>query len=207
MFGFNRKFDEYVLRPVATVYEKVVPDGIEQGFSNAFRNIRTVPRFFNNIFQGKFKGAGIEITRLLINSTFGLAGFLDFSKEVFDLDTPLEDTGQTLGVYGVKPGPYLVLPFLGSYTIRDGVGFIGDLALDPFNWLLFPIVVVDGWPQVVTNEDTILFAQLGIRAGYIVNERAINIDFTFEDLEKSTADIYEAVRNAYLQKRAQAIRE
>jgi phospholipid-binding lipoprotein MlaA len=207
VFTFNRKLDEYVLRPVAKVYEKVVPDGLEEGFSNAFRNIRFVPRFFNNVFQGKFKGAGIEASRFVVNSSLGLAGFLDFAKEVFHLETPPEDTGQTLGVYGVKPGPYLILPFLGSFTIRDGIGFVGDLALDPFNWLLFPIVVVDGWPQVVTNEDTILFAQLGIRAGYMVNERALNIDVTFEDLEKSTVDLYAAVRNAYLQKRAQLIHE
>lgn len=207
MFTFNRKFDEYLLRPVAKAYEKVVPDGLEEGFSNAFRNIRTVPRFFNNIFQGKFKGATIEASRLVINSSLGLAGFLDFAKEVFHLETLPEDTGQTLGTYGVKPGPYLVLPFLGSFTIRDGIGFVGDLALDPFNWLLFPIVEIDGSPAVVTNEDTILFAQLGIRAGYMVNERALNIETTFEDLEKSTVDLYAAVRNAYLQKRAQAIRE
>ena len=207
VFTFNRNVDEWVLHPVATAYEKVVPDGVEQGISNMFSNIRFAPRFFNNVFQGKFKGAGIEASRFVINSTLGLAGYLDFAKEVWDLETPPEDSGQTFGVYGVPPGPYLVMPFLGSYTIRDVFGFICDLALDPFNWLLFPFVVVDGWPQVATNEDTILFAQLGILAGYMLNERAINIDTTFADLEKSTVDLYGAIRNAYLQKRAQAIRQ
>jgi phospholipid-binding lipoprotein MlaA len=207
MFQFNRKLDEWVLRPVAKVYDKVVPDPLERGISNAFHNIRTVPRILSNLFQGKFKGAGIETSRFLLNSTFGVAGFMDFAGENFDLVTPDEDFGQTLGVYGTKPGPYLVIPILGSFTVRDGTGYIVDLFLDPFNLLLFPFFNVQGWPQVVTNEDTVTFAQLGIRAGYIVNERSLNIDTTFEGVEESVVDLYGAVRNAYLQKRAKAIRE
>lgn len=207
MFQFNRKLDEWVLRPVAKVYDKVVPDPLERGISNAFHNIRTVPRILNNLFQGKFKGAGIETSRLLLNSTFGVAGFMDFAGENFDLVTPDEDFGQTLGVYGTKPGPYLVVPILGSFTVRDGTGYIVDLFLDPFNLLLFPFFNVQGWPQVVTNEDTVTFAQIGIRGGYMVNERSLNIDTTFEGVEESVVDLYGAVRNAYLQKRAKAIRE
>lgn len=207
MFTFNRKLDEHVLKPVATVYDKVIPDPLEFGIRNAFNNIRFVPRMMNNLFQGKFKGAGIELGRFLINTSFGLGGLLDYAKEVFDLKTPYEDFGQTLGEYGSKPGPYLVVPFLGSFTVRDGTGFIVDLLLDPFNILLFPFVDVSGWPQVVTNADTITFAQIGIRAGYMVNERSLNIETTFEGVEEATVDLYGAVRNAYLQKRIKAIKE
>lgn len=207
MFQFNRKLDEWVLRPVAKVYDKVIPDQLEHGISNAFHNIRTVPRILNNLFQGKFKGAGIETARLVLNSTFGVAGFMDFAKENYDLVTPDEDFGQTLAVHGSKPGPYLVVPILGSFTLRDGTGYVVDLFLDPFNLLLFPFFNVQGWPQVVTNEDTVTFSQIGIRAGYMVNERAINIDTTFEGVEETVVDLYGAVRNAYLQKRARAIRE
>jgi phospholipid-binding lipoprotein MlaA len=207
MFTFNRKLDEYVVKPVATVYDKVIPDPLEFGIRNAFHNVRFAPRFFNNLFQGKFKGAGIEAGSFLINSTIGVGGLFEPAKKVFGLETPDEDTGQTLGTYGAKPGPYLVLPFLGSFTLRDGIGFIGDLALDPFNWLVMPAIKLDGAPKLITKDDTILFGQLGMRAGYIVNERSINIETTFEGVEESVVDLYGAVRNAYLQKRLKAIKQ
>ncbi|WP_447975028.1 MlaA family lipoprotein [Nitrospira sp. Kam-Ns4a] len=207
MFTFNRKLDEYVLKPVAEIYDKIVWDPLEFGIQNAFHNIRFVPRLLNNLFQGKVEGAGIELGRFVINSSFGIAGFFDFAGEVFELKTPDEDFGQTLGVYHVKPGPYLVIPFLGSFTLRDGAGYVVDLFLDPFNLLVFPFVTVDSWPQAVTNTDTITFSQMGIRAGYMVNERSINIDKTFEGMEKVTVDLYGAVRSAYLERRAKMIRE
>ncbi len=207
MFTFNRKLDEYVVKPVATVYDKVMPDPLEFGIRNMFHNIRFVPRFVNNLAQGKFKGAAIEVGSFLVNSSFGLGGLLPFAKEVFEWDIPDEDTGQTLGVYGAKPGPYLVIPFLGSFTLRDGLGFIGDLALDPFNWLVMPAIKLDGAPRLVTKDDTILFGQLGVQAGYMVNERSLNIETTFEGVEEATVDLYGAVRNAYLQKRAKAIKQ
>jgi len=207
MFQFNRKLDEWVVKPVATVYDKVIPDGVEQGVSNIFHNMRTAPRLVNNVFQGKFKRAGIELGRFLLNTSFGVAGFFDFAKEAYGIEAPDEDFGQTLATYGTKPGPYLVVPILGSFTVRDLSGWVVDLVLDPFNLLLFPFVDVNGWPQVVTNGDTVTFAQLGIRAGYMVNERSINIETTFEGVEETVVDLYGAVRNAYLQKRAKAIRQ
>ncbi len=207
MFTFNRKLDEYVLKPVAEIYDKIVWDPLEFGIQNAFHNIRFVPRLLNNLFQGKVAGAGIELGRFVINSSFGIGGFFDFAGEVFELKTPDEDFGQTLGVYHVKPGPYLVIPFLGSFTLRDGAGYVVDLFLDPFNLLVFPFITVNDWPQAVTNTDTITFSQMGIRAGYMVNERSINIDKTFEGFEKVTVDLYGAVRSAYLERRAKMIRE
>ena len=207
MFTFNRKLDEYVVKPVATVYDKVIPDPLEFGIRNAFHNVRFAPRFFNNLFQGKFKGAGIEVGSFLINSTIGVGGLFEPAKKVFGLETPDEDTGQTLGAYGTKPGPYIVVPILGSFTARDLGGFVVDLALDPFNWLVMPFTNINGAPQLITNEDTVLFAQLGSRAGYMVNERSLNIETTFEGVEESVVDLYGAVRNAYLQKRLKAIKQ
>jgi phospholipid-binding lipoprotein MlaA len=207
MFTFNRKLDEYLVRPVAKVYDKIMPDGLEEGLHNTFHTIRFVPRFVNNVLQGKIKGAAIEVTRTVLNASFGIAGMFDFAGEVLDLRTPVEDSGQTFGYYGIPPGPYLVIPIFGSFTVRDGLGYIGDLALDPFNWFVFPVIKLDGAPKLVTKEDTILFAQIGVRAGYIVNERSLNIETTFEGVEEATVDLYGAVRNAYLQKRAKAIRE
>jgi phospholipid-binding lipoprotein MlaA len=208
MFEFNRKVDKYVVKPVAQVYNFILPDRLQVSVSNFFHNVRFVPRFANNLFQGKFKGAGLELGRFVVNTTLGVAGFFDVAKDGFNWQTPDEDSGQTLGVYGVAPGPYLVLPLLPPLTVRDAVGYVIDLALDPINWLVFPIVEVNNVPSLVAhkNRTTSTFAQLGTRAGQIVNERSLNLE-TFEGVEEATLDLYTAVRNAYLQKRAKAIRE
>lgn len=207
IFEFNRQVDRFVLKPVAKGYNFIMPDLVQVGISNIFYNLRFAPRFLNNVFQGKVKGAGIEAGRFLINSTVGLAGFFDVAKHA-DLVTPEEDLGQTLGFYGVKPGPYLMLPFLQPFTVRDFVGYVGDVFLNPINWLVLPIIEVEGVPSVIDHEDrmTSSIIQLGARVGEIVNERSRNLE-TYQGVEEATLDLYTAVRNAYLQKRAQAIRE
>lgn len=207
IFEFNRQVDRFVLKPVAKGYNFVMPDLVQVGISNIFYNLRFAPRFLNNVFQGKVKGAGIEAGRFLVNSTVGLAGFFDVAKHV-DLVTPEEDLGQTLGFYGVKPGPYLMLPFLQPFTVRDLVGYVGDVFLNPINWLVVPIIEVEGVPSLIDHEDrmTSSIIQLGARVGEIVNERSRNLE-TYQGVEEATLDLYTAVRNAYLQKRAQAIRE
>ena len=209
IFNFNRKVDKYVLKPVATVYDKVVPDEIELGLRRFFHNARFMPRFMNNLFQGKFKGASIEMGRFLVNSTLGLAGYLDFAKEVFGWETTDEDLGQTLGRYGVKPGRFLVLPIPPFVTtVRDLVGYIGDIFLDPINYLVFPSIQLNNAPALIghTHRNTITFLQFGVRAEDVINERSINLE-SFQGVEDSTVDLYATIRNAYLQKRAQSIRE
>jgi phospholipid-binding lipoprotein MlaA len=207
IFEFNRKLDRFVLKPIAKGYNFVMPDLVQVGISNIFYNLRFAPRFFNNVFQGKVKGAGIEVGRFVINSTVGVAGFFDIAKHV-NLVTPEEDLGQTLGFYGVKPGPYLILPFLQPFTVRDFFGYVGDIFLNPINWLVVPIIEVEGVPSVIDHEDrtTTSIIQLGARVGEIVNERSRNLE-TYQGIEEATLDLYTAVRNAYLQKRTQAIRE
>jgi phospholipid-binding lipoprotein MlaA len=207
VFEFNRQVDRFVLKPVAQGYDFVVPDFVQVGISNMFYNIRFTPRLFNNIFQGKVKGAGIEMGRFLINSTVGLAGFFDVAKKI-NLVTPEEDLGQTLGRYGVKPGPYLVLPFLPPFTVRDLFGYVGDVFLNPVNWLVAPIIEVKGVPSVIAhkNRTTTSFVQIGARVGEIVNDRSRNLE-KFQGVEEATLDLYSAVRNGYLQTRARMIRE
>lgn len=207
VFEFNRQMDRFVLKPVAKGYDFVMPDFVQVGISNMFYNLRFVPRFLNNLFQGKVKGAGIEVGRFLLNTTVGYAGFLDLAKEI-DLVTPEEDLGQTLGFYGVKAGPYLVLPFLPPFTVRDFTGYLGDVALNPINWLVAPIIEVQGIPSVIAhkNRTTTTFVQIGARVGEIVNERSRNLE-KFQGVEEATLDLYTAVRNAYLQTRAKAIKE
>lgn len=207
IFEFNRQMDRFVLKPVAKGYNFVMPDLVQVGISNIFYNARFAPRFLNNVFQGKVKGAGIEAGRFLVNSTVGLAGFFDVAKHI-NLVTPDEDLGQTLGFYGVKPGPFLMLPFFQPFTVRDFIGYVGDIFLNPINWLVLPIIEVEGVPSVIAHENrtTTSIIQLSARVGEIVNERSRNLE-TYQGVEEATLDLYTAVRNAYLQKRAQAIRE
>ena len=207
IFEFNRKLDKYALKPVAQGYDFIIPDFVQVGISNIFYNLRFPQRFLNNVFQGKVKGAGIEVGRFLLNTTVGYAGFLDLAKEI-DLVTPDEDFGQTLGFYGVKPGPYLVLPFLQPFTVRDFAGYVTDIFLNPINWLVAPIIEVQGIPSLIAhkNRTTSSILQISVRVGEIVNERSRNLE-KFQGVEEATLDLYTAVRNAYLQSRTRAIRD
>jgi phospholipid-binding lipoprotein MlaA len=207
VFEFNRQVDRWVLKPVAQGYDFVVPNPIQIGISNVFSNMRFPSRFINNLAQGKLTGAGTEVGRFLLNSTFGLGGLVDVARHM-SITTPVEDTGQTLGYYGVKPGPYLVLPFLPPFTLRDFVGYLGDIALNPINWMVFPIIEVEGIPSLVAHSDrtTSSFAQIGMRVGEVVNERSLNLE-KFQGVEEAMLDLYTAVKNAYIQGRRNAIRE
>ncbi len=207
-FEFNRQLDRWILKPVAKGYNAVVPNVVQVGISNVFYNSRVTPRLLNNLFQGKLKGAGIEAGRFLINTTVGIGGFFDVAQR-FNLTTPEEDTGQTLGFYGVKPGPYLMIPLLGPYTVRDLIGYGADIALNPIYWLIVPTMHnIDAIPTVVDVEEraATYAISIGAQAIEMVNERSLNLE-TFQGVEDSTFDLYTAVRNAYLQKRAKAIRE
>ena len=187
VFDFNLSLDRNFIRPVAQGYHDIMPDMAEEALGNAFSNIRIVPRLTNNLLQGKVSEAGVVVSRFLINSTIGLAGFFDVAESEFGLTAPAEeDTGQTLAKLGMGSGPYLVLPFLPPTTVRDGVGTLADLALDPLNYVL-PFV-----------------AQASKGASETVNDRAQSLAI-FEGIEESTLDLYAAVRDAYGQTRAQAI--
>jgi phospholipid-binding lipoprotein MlaA len=207
IFEFNRQVDRFVIKPAAKGYNFLMPDWVQVSISNLYYHIRFPPRFLNNVFQGKFKGAGIEVGRFLVNSTIGGAGIIDVAKDM-GLQTPEEDTGQTLGFYGMKPGPYLVLPLLPPFTVRDFTGYLGDIFLNPINWLVAPFIEVNNVPSLIAHKNrmTSTVVQLGARVEEIVNERSRNLE-KFQGVEEATLDLYTAVRNAYLQKRAKAIRE
>jgi phospholipid-binding lipoprotein MlaA len=188
MFWFNKNVaDRFILKPIATGWDFLLPDPVQTGIHNAIDNLSVVRRLVNNLLQLKFGGAGREVARFTINSTVGVAGLFDVGKAM-GIDPSDEDTGQTMGVYGIGPGPYLVLPFLPPMTVRDGIGFAADGAMNPMNYFI-PF-----------------YATLGIGATNVVNERSLNLD-RFERVEETTIDLYGAVRNAYLQRRAAAIRE
>jgi phospholipid-binding lipoprotein MlaA len=189
MFSFNRNVvDRLLLKPIATVWDAVLPDPVQRSVRNALDNLAVVRRLVNNLLQLKFEGTGREFARFTINSTIGVAGLFDVAKDGFGIQQSDEDTGQTFGVYGAGPGPYLILPFLPPMTVRDGIGLVADGAMNPLNYFI---------P---------LGATLGTYATNAVNERSLNLD-RFERVEETVVDLYSAVRNAYLQRRAKAIQE
>jgi phospholipid-binding lipoprotein MlaA len=119
MYLFNYRFDKYVFLPAVSAYQFVAPDPVEQGIHNFFRNVQDITTLLNSILQLNLEKTMNTTTRLAVNSTVGLLGFLDIANDVPRSD---EDFGQTLGYWGVGNGPFLVLPVLGPSNVRDGVG-------------------------------------------------------------------------------------
>ena len=189
MFNFNVKLDRYVLKPVARVWKTVIPEPFQVMMSNSFDNLRFAPRFVNNVLQGKAGGATREMSRFLINSTAGIGGLFDPAKDYWGIRPSSEDFGQTLGVWGSGPGPYLVLPLLPPMTVRDGIGMGVDMLMDPFGYYVgfFP-------------------ARFAMKIGDTINDRALNYDL-FQGVEETTIDLYSSVRHFYLKRREQQIKE
>ena len=187
MFIFNYNADKYFFRPVAKAYNFVVPDELQRMIDRGFQNINFVPRFVNNLLQAKWGGAGRELARFLINSTIGIGGLWDMARQEWGIEASKEDFGQTLGVWGVGPGPFLILPFMAPMTVRDGIGIGVDGAMDPLSYFI-PFI----WERLV------------MKVVNLVNDRSLNLEF-FEGVEETTVDLYTAVRNAYLQRRARQI--
>ena len=133
IFTFNMKADEYVARPVAKGYVKVVPDFARTGISNFFYNLHGPTVIINDALQGKFLQSGEDLCRFVVNTTFGLAGFLDPGTQI-GLERHEEDFGQTLGKWGVGQGWYLMLPLFGPSTNRDLVGRGAGYATSITTW-------------------------------------------------------------------------
>ena len=193
-FAFNETVDDYVLDPVATAWNFVIPEFAQTGLANFFDNLRMPTIFANDLLQGKPKAAAYDVMRLLYNSVFGLAGFIDIATMV-DIPKSDEDFGQTLGVWGVPSGPYLMMPLLGPFTIRSGTGRIVDATASSYAYF------VPFWTNVVgLNQLETTGASIGQYALELLNTRAM-FD---EELEASRADAFDYyvfVRNAYLQNR------
>ena len=183
MFTFNYNMDRYVLKPVAKGYNFVMPDRLQQMIDSGFDNLLVVQRVVNNLLQWRPKGAGAEVGRFLINSTLGIGGLFDIAKQEFGLQKTRVDFGQTLGIWGISPGPFLVLPFMPPLTVRDGIGTAVDGAMDPLSYVL-----------------PFIWTRLGMKIGNTINDRSLNLDL-YQGFEETTVDLYSAVRNGYLQRR------
>ena len=177
-FTFNDYLDRYLLKPVAKGYRKVTPDFAERGISNFFDNLGEPWNILNNLLQGKPGDAGSDSLRLLVNTTVGLFGFIDIGSRI-GLERHDEDLGQTLGVWGVDSGPYLVLPLLGPSTVRDGIARI-------------PSIYISATDEVDHDR-----TRYSLRALDVVSFRADLLD-----KERIIAgDRYTFIRDAFLQNR------
>lgn len=179
VFAFNDSADRYVLKPVTQAYRFVAPDFVERGISNVFSNVLEVPSALNGLLQGKPGSAGKDTGRFLINSTLGVAGWWDVAKEMGLEGGEQEDFGQTLSVWGFSQGPYLVLPILGSSTVRDAVAL-------PIDYVTDPLMQID---HARTRNTTKAFYYLDRRSALMELERHL------------TGDRYLFIRDAYLQRR------
>lgn len=187
MFDFNRTVDDVALKPAATVYKEATPSFVQTGVGNFFGNLGDVWTAVNNILQGKVENGMSDFARVGVNSTIGLAGLFDIASQM-GLTKHKEDFGQTLGQWGIYSGPYVVLPFLGSSTLRDTIAlpvdFKGDIWMykRPVRWRNVGAVV------------------------RLVDQRAALLDAS-NLLEDAALDPYEFVRDSYLQRRQSLIHD
>jgi len=187
-FDFNDKLYFWLLKPVAKGYRAVMPTPLRIGFQNFFKNLTAPIRIVNSLLQGKGRSGADEFTRFIINTGPGLFGFLDATQNIPDLKSADEDLGQTLAVYGIGDGFYIVWPFLGPSTLRDTIGGLGDRFLNPLTY-------------VQPAE-----AALGITAFRGINAASFRIG-DYEALKDAALEPYDAFQNAYLQNRQKKIKE
>ena len=182
MYVFNDKLYYYGLKPVAQGYKAVVPVPARKGLRNFFHNLMFPVRFVNNVLQADMGSAAEEVGIFVVNSTAGVLGFYEFAQNHMDMYTEDEDFGQTLGVWKVPEGCYLVLPFFGPSSFRDAVGEVGDFFLDPLHYL-------DTWE-----------AALGATALDTINEVSFRIG-DYEAITEASLDPYQAIKSGYIQRR------
>lgn len=181
IFAFNETVDIYAIEPAAKAWDFILPGFAETGIRNFFDNVGMPIVFANDVLQAKPKAAVWDVLRFVYNTTFGIAGFIDIATMV-QMPKNDEDFGQTLGYWGVPPGPFLVVPFLGPFTIRDGTGAVVDSVAAPQGWFI-PI-----------------WASVAARAVELLNLRAIYL-VEIAESRADAFDYYAFLRNAYLQNR------
>jgi phospholipid-binding lipoprotein MlaA len=187
MWGVNRGLDKAIARPVTKVYQAVTPKPVRSGIANFFSNLTEPWSFINALLQGKPNRAGRALERFVVNSTVGIGGLMDVSSKHGRKQQP-EDLGQTLAVWGVNGGPYLMLPFLGPTTFRDGTGSIVEMFADPINICKREC----GIPKS---------ARLGLTVASLISARSELMDSGADKLLDNSADSYATAHSAYLQRR------
>ena len=193
-FAINQGLDKVIFKPVAKAYRSL-PSPVRTGTSNALVNLSSLVTIPNNILQGELKTAGVNTGRFIINTTVGIFGLFDVATKMGFSEYEKEDYGQTLGVWGVGPGCYLVLPVLGPSTLRDTAGsFVNIMGGDPYYNMS-----AHGNNEYLDKSDYMLTKTLTA-----VDFRAKNLE-TFDNLEKNSIDFYASVKSLYLQDRERKI--
>ena len=187
-FSLNQRLDRNAGRPAATAYKDTVPQSVRSGLHNVLDNLGGPVTVANSLLQIRLKDAGIATGRFLVNTTIGLAGIFDVASD-WGLPGRNRDFGETMGTYGVPPGPYLVLPFRGSTDVRDFAGNYIDGYATPLRYVRY-----DGRNYVGLMKST-----LGS-----MDNRATNL-VTLRDIERASVDYYATVRTLYLERRARLI--
>ncbi|TXH04340.1 MAG: VacJ family lipoprotein [Nevskiaceae bacterium] len=185
MFSFNEKLDHYVAKPAAQGYNAALPEEFRTGLHNFFTNLTYPTVIVNDALQGKLKQSGLDTTRFLMNTVIGLGGFLDPATMV-GLERNDEDFGQTLGVWGVGQGWYLMLPLLGPSTNRDLVGRVGSAVTNPLTYTTSEISIptegvsiVDTRAQLLGSEgilDQQLDRYIFVRSAYLQHRQSLVYD-------------------------------
>lgn len=188
MFGVNDTLYFWVFKPCAETCKAVVPEPARIGLRNFFQNIGTPVRYVNCLLQGKGQSADIELRRFLVNTTVGVLGFGDPARDQYGLEPTWEDLGQTLGVHGMDSGFYIVWPLFGPSNVRDSLGMVGDMFLNPVRY-------VQPWE-----------ASYIISATRVVNESSFHID-EYEDFKAAFLEPYVAMRESYIQYREEKIQK
>ncbi len=185
MFSFNEGVDRALIKPVAKGYEWLVPTPVNTIITNFFSNIGDVWVSTNNLFQGKIREAGSDLSRVVLNSSLGIGGLVDVATDM-GFDKHDEDFGQTFGHWGMGDGPYFVLPFLGASTLRDAFGQVVDWGADPLTHV---------------NPDKVHYPLVGLR---LIDTRA-DLFPAEKMFEAGAIDKYTYLRDAYLQHRRYVI--
>lgn len=188
MFQLNDKLYFYFFKPVARGYSFILPEKARISVFNFFSNLASPIRLTNCLLQGKINDASNEFTRFCINSIYGIGGLFDPARSYWDIPKKEEDFGQTLGVYGAGHGFYLVLPFFGPSSLRDGVGRVVDFIPDPMTYLLTTV------------------EYMGMDGVIMVNYTSLHIG-EYEQIKRDSIDPYLAVRDAYAQYRAGELKQ
>jgi phospholipid-binding lipoprotein MlaA len=191
VYKFNDVADKAVIKPVATAYKKVTPSPIRKGISNFFNNLGSLTTVLNDILQLKFANAFTDAGRFVINSTFGIAGFIDVAG-MDNIPQNREDFGQTLGYWGVDNGPYLVLPFLGASTLRDTTGLVFDTVTSD------PITYTHNIGEIRLHNQ--------LRTAQLIDKRTQLLE-AGDLVDDAALDPYSFVRDAYLQRRESQVQD
>lgn len=191
IYKFNDVTDKALIKPVAKAYKAITPSPVRTGINNFFSNLYMITTIVNDLLQFKFAHAVTDTGRFIINTTFGLAGFIDLAS-MDGIEKRTEDFGQTLGHWGVGPGAYLVLPFLGPSTARDATGF----AVDTFT--TDPITYTHNIGEIRLHNQ--------LRAAYFIVIRT-ELLAAGDLVDEASLDPYAFLRDAYLQRRASLVQD